>query len=95
MKTNVPLDPAPAPDGTLPRWVDRKRGAKIISERFGPTSPRTLEKWPIKWLLFNGKAITDTSGLIAVAQAKLDAAPIIMGGCASAGDKTNQPKNPK
>lgn len=81
MTTNAPLAP---PTGILPIWVDRKQGAKIITERLGPISARTLERWPLKWRLFNGRAVTLTEDLIAVAQARLDEAPLIKGGCEDA-----------
>jgi hypothetical protein len=68
--------PAPAPDlSTPPVRVDRRKGAALVTQRYFPVSPRTLEGWPLPWLLVNGKATCLTADLFAVAQAKIDAAP--------------------
>jgi len=83
MTTNAPLA---LPTEILPTRVDRRQGAKLITERFGPMSARTLERWPLKWRLFNGRAVTLTEDLIAVAQAKLEEAPLIKGGGRDAPD---------
>ena len=64
---------------TKPARVDRKRGAKIITDLYFPVSHRTLEKWPINWLYVNGRATCDTGELLALAEAKLNSAPGIMG----------------
>ena len=71
---------AKAADSTLPARVDRKRGALIITERYFPISHRTLETWPITWRRVNGRAICDTGDLLALAEAKLEAAPPLLGG---------------
>jgi hypothetical protein len=65
---------------SLPVRVDRKRGALIITDRFFPISHRTLETWPVTWRHVNGRATCDTNELLAVAQAKLEAAPPLRGG---------------
>lgn len=64
----------------VPRRVDRKSGAELLTRYFFPVSPRSLEVWPLTWRHVNGKAVCDTAELFAVAQAKLDAAPPIRGG---------------
>lgn len=64
----------------VPRRVDRKTGAELVTHHFFPVSPRSLEAWPLSWLHVNGKAVCETSELFAVAQAKLDAAPSSRGG---------------
>lgn len=69
-----------AKDRTRPSRVDRKRGAQMITELYFPISPRTLEAWPIIWRYVNGRATCDTEELLALAEAKLNAAPPLMGG---------------
>ena len=70
------LTPVPAlePDPTVPKRVDRATGAKLVTQRYFPTSPRALENWELDWLVVNGKATCETEALFAAAQAKLDAA---------------------
>jgi hypothetical protein len=62
---------------TLPRRVDRKTGAELVKQHYFPVTPRSLELWPLDWLLVNGKGVCETADLFRVAQAKLDAAPSI------------------
>jgi hypothetical protein len=62
---------------TLPRRVDRKTAAALITLYFFPVTPRSLGEWPVTWRMVNGKAVGETPQLFAVAQAKLDAAPPI------------------
>lgn len=70
-----------APDlAALPRNVDRKLGAKLVTQFFFPVSHRTLEAWPLTWRRVNGRAICRTTELFALAEAKLNAAPAIRGG---------------
>lgn len=64
----------------LPRRVDRRRAAELVTRHHFPVSHRTLEVWPLTWRHVNGYAVCDTAELFAVAQAKLDAAPPIRGG---------------
>ncbi len=59
----------------MPARVDR--AAVVVTRYFFPVSYRTLERWPLSTRLVNGKAIIETADLLAVAQAKLDAAPIV------------------
>ena len=81
--------PAPDDPGSdipdLPARVDRGTGADLVTRRFFPVSPRTLEAWPLTWRHVNGKAVCATAELFAVAQAKLDAAPPVRGGRRAAG----------
>lgn len=65
---------------TLPRHVDRRTGAALVTQHFFPTSHRTLEAWPLTWRHVNGRALVETAELFALAQSKLDAAPPIRGG---------------
>jgi hypothetical protein len=61
----------------LPRCADRPTGAELVTRFFFKVSPRTLETWPLDWRLVNGRAVCETAALFAVAQAKLDAAPLL------------------
>jgi hypothetical protein len=63
----------------LPRRVDRRAAAAILSQHF-PIKPRTLERWPLPWQTLNGKAVVETTALIAEAERRVKAAPTIRGG---------------
>lgn len=63
----------------LPRRLDRRLAAQVLSEHFFPISPRTLERWPLKWKRINGRALVETSELLAEAQRRVDEAPAIHG----------------
>lgn len=63
-----------------PRFIDRRRGAQLVSERYFPTSHRTLETWPLTWRHVNGRALCELAELFSVAEAKLAAAAPIRGG---------------
>src|SRR5690349_8143985 len=65
---------------TLPRRVDRRAAAELVSRFFFPVSYRSIEAWPLATRLVNGKAVMETAELLAVAKAKFDAAPAIRGG---------------
>lgn len=65
---------------TLPRRVDRRRGAELVELYFFPVSYRSLERWGLTWRHVNGKAVVETAELFAVAEAKLAAATPIRGG---------------
>jgi hypothetical protein len=74
---DTPTAPAAQPDlSTLPVRVDRKTGAELVTRFFFPSTSRAVETWPLDWRLVNGKAVCETVNLFAVAQAKLDAAPL-------------------
>ncbi len=64
----------------LPRRLDRRLAAQVVSTHFFPVSPRTLERWPLTWRRINGRALADTEELLAEAQRRVDAAPAIRGG---------------
>ena len=68
----------------LPARINRSAAAALLTQHFFPVSPRTLERWPIATRRVNGRALIDTADLIAVAKAKLDAAPLIASGSAPA-----------
>ena len=91
MRTTTRGSTRPAPDDMerdipdLPARVDRGTGAVLVTRRYFPVSPRTLEAWPLTWRHVNGKAVCETAELFAVAQSKLDAAPPVRGGRRAAG----------
>ena len=66
--------------GTLPRRVDRREAASIVTRNFFPISHRTLEAAPLTWRRINGRAPVDTPELVAWATAKVAAAAPIRGG---------------
>jgi hypothetical protein len=65
---------------SLPKRVDRRAAADLVSRHFFPVSPRTVEAWPLTVRRVNGKAIIEVRELVAFARAKLDEAPPIRGG---------------
>jgi hypothetical protein len=71
----------PEPDPTkLPRYGDRRLLAQIHTKYYAPVSPRTLEKWPLVWIILNGRAISEVRAFLIEAQRRFDAAPAILGG---------------
>ena len=66
--------------GQLPVRVDRATAATIVTNLFFKVSPRTIEKWPLAIRHVNGRALIETSDLLALARAKLDEATPLMGG---------------
>jgi hypothetical protein len=60
---------------TVPRRVDRKLAAELVSRFFFPVGVRSFESWALDWRIMNNKAVCDTAELFAAAQAKVDAAP--------------------
>ena len=58
----------------------------VVEKKIGPFhelkpgSPRTIEAWPLATRRVNGKATIATAELLALAEAKLAAAPVIRGG---------------
>lgn len=69
-----------APNDMFPKRVDRKVGAQLVSQHYFPISPRTLECWPLTWQRLNGRALVETSKLLAEAQRRVSEAPFVMGG---------------
>jgi len=63
------------PGQPLPKNADKATGAAIVTHLVFPISPRTLEKWPLTVQRPNKATIYEVAELLAVAQAKLDAAP--------------------
>jgi hypothetical protein len=73
----IPPIAPPADFSALPRNVDRRSGADIVTRHFFPINSRTLERWPLTWRMVNGRGVCETSELLALAQEKLDAAPAL------------------
>jgi hypothetical protein len=70
---------------TLPVRVDRRTGAKLVTQHIFPVSHRTLEKWPLPVQHVNGYAVIATRALFEAAYARLSAAPVIMSGRSTQG----------
>jgi hypothetical protein len=64
----------------LPVRVSRKKAAELITQFFFETSPRSLERWPVPWVLINGRAHGKLIDIFAVAESKLTDATAVMGG---------------
>ena len=64
----------------LPANVDRRTGAALITKHLFPVSHRSLEVWPLPSRFVNGRAVVPTAKLFEIAFAKLNAAPVVMGG---------------
>lgn len=65
---------------TLPKRVDRKVGAQLVSQHYFPISPRTLECWPLTWQRLNGRALVETAELLCEARRRVSEAPRVRGG---------------
>jgi hypothetical protein len=65
-------------DPPLPKFVDYKLGAKIVSERYFPQSPRGLEKWPLPVKIINRRRHVETKPMLAHAESMIAAAPSVM-----------------
>jgi hypothetical protein len=70
-----------------PPNVDRRTGAKLVTKHLFPVSHRSLEAWPLPTRRVNGRAIIPTAKLFELAFAKLNAAPVTMGGRRPAADQ--------
>jgi len=64
----------------LPINVDRRTAAGLVTKYLFPVSYRSLEAWPLPTRNVNGRAIVATSTLFEIAYAKLQAAPLVVGG---------------
>ena len=65
---------------TAPVYSERRSGAGLVRQHVIPVSHRSLEAWPLPWQRANGRAVTPTIALFAVAYDKLASAPVVMGG---------------
>jgi hypothetical protein len=81
IKERAPKSGAALPDlSVLPVRVDRETAAKLLTKYYFRTHRRTLERWPLGWRMLNGRAHCETAELFAIAEAQLNAAPVVMGG---------------
>ena len=55
----------------LPARLDRRTAAAVITCHYFPVSHRTLETWPIRWRIVNGRALAETEEILAFAAKKL------------------------
>ena len=62
------------PDQPLPQYADKVTSAAIVSHRYFPISPRTLERWPLTVRRPNKSAIYEVAELLSVADKKLNKA---------------------
>jgi len=60
---------------TLPAKVDRKAGAKLVTDHVFPTSAKTVKAWPLPWQYPNGRAIAPPASYLAYAYRKARRAP--------------------
>jgi hypothetical protein len=65
---------------TLPKNIDRRRGAEVITQHLFRVSHRSLEVWPVAVRFVNGRNQMNTRELLQVAWARLNAAPKVMRG---------------
>ncbi len=72
----------PTLDSTKPPpRVDRRHAAQLLFDKLGlNVSSRTLETWPLKARLLNGRATYDTVELLEFARKRIETAPQIRGG---------------
>lgn len=58
----------------LPIYINRRKAAEVISRHYFPLSHRSLEKWPVKYLNVNNKALVETNEILSIAYKKLELA---------------------
>lgn len=81
MQTTTSPNATSVPDlSALPVNVDRRTGAELVTRYLFPVSHRTLERWPLKGRVVNGRLVFATAELFAHARALMEAAPPIRGG---------------
>ncbi len=63
------------------RYITREQAAIEFQNRYGvPISARTFERWPLAWVIINGRAATDEQGFFELAERRINAAAVIRGG---------------
>jgi hypothetical protein len=65
---------------TLPKNMDRRAAAELVTRIYFPVSHRSLEAWPLVTRRVNGRALVEVREVLAVAKAMFDAAPPTRGG---------------
>jgi hypothetical protein len=90
LETTTAAPEEPGLDELLAKYpprVTRVHAAEIVCENCFEVSPRTIESWPIRRVLVNGRAHLQTREVLEHAFAKLRAAPVVMGGRRAAADQ--------
>jgi hypothetical protein len=83
LATMAQLPPTPDLDA-LPKHVDRRRAAELVTHYFFAVSPRSMERWPLAGKVLNGRLTFPTADLFRIARERVNAAPAIKGGPAIA-----------
>jgi hypothetical protein len=81
------LPPEPDPNRMPVRYGSRPQLAQIHERYWGPMSPRSLERWSLKWRNCNGRAVASVREFIAEAEKRFGAAPVIRSGRSRPGGK--------
>jgi hypothetical protein len=55
----------------LPKRLDRRDGAALITRYFFKIAPRSLERWPLREVYVNRRVMLETSQLVAEAERRL------------------------
>ena len=58
-----------------PQWADLKTTAAIITDKYGPVSHRTLERWPLVGRRFNGRKVFFVVEALKVAEDRFAMSP--------------------
>jgi hypothetical protein len=77
---HLPLPAEPDPDLMPIRFGSREQLAALHERYFVPLSPRTLERWPLRWQRVNGRAVCDVGSFLAEAKRRFAEAPVMSGG---------------
>jgi hypothetical protein len=71
----APLNlPAKLDPNVLPRRPTRRQMVEIHRFYHGPIGLRSIEQWPIRWLVINGQATGTIEEFLAEAERRLEAA---------------------
>lgn len=52
----------------VPRFIDRRTAAALVSARLFPVSNRTIERWPLATRRIHGRALLDREEVFAYAE---------------------------
>ncbi|MFH5927036.1 hypothetical protein [Roseomonas xinghualingensis] len=83
-QVNLATLPADADLKVLPKYVDRQRAAALVTHYFFGVSARSLERWPLAGKVINGRLIVPLADVFRIARERMDAAPAIKSGPATA-----------
>jgi hypothetical protein len=69
------------PDLTrFPRRVDADGAALLVTQHYFPITAGVVQSWPLVWRSVDGRPVCETADLLSLAQAKIDAAPLLPSG---------------